>query len=105
MATDVTVGLDPFDRVIRINFDNVETGGRGQAELDEDAAEKIAAEILAGRRAFVSFKDTITGRMAGLDLTSATETANHLRAAASDLRAHKAGQIDLRTATGRVPKA
>lgn len=105
MAADITVGLDSFDRVVRVQFDDVGTGRRAHVDWDEDTAEKAAAAFASGVGA-VQFRDTVTGSpvlfpIAGRNI----EVAGWLRSAAAALRARKLGQVDPRTAMGRVSKA
>ena len=105
MATQITVGVDPFDAVIRVNFDDLETGTRAQAEMDEDAAEHAAALFLAGRGT-LGFTDTISGRHVLFPVEETNQqVASWFKTAASALRAHRAGEIDLRRATGKMPDA
>lgn len=103
MALDVTVGLDPFTGVVRVNFDDAEAGTRTQADFDVEGAQRAAAAFLAGRT--LEFTDTITGNRVLLQVAASPEVAAWLSAAASELRAHLAGEVDLRLGLGKVPKA
>jgi len=106
MATDVTVGMDPYDAVIRVNFDDVETGRRVQAEMDENAAEE-AARLLREGGGLLQFTDTITGMNCAIAMPNTNKVADLLQQAAVALRAHKAGEVDMRLAgtVKTVPKA